>query len=294
MSQKVNPTLLGAFVLGGFGLLLAALFLFGSGDYFKARHYNRVYFNESVGGLDVGAPVEFRGVRVGTVKQIDLLFREKEKDFVIPVTIQIEDERMASDFEVRPSDEERSDILTTMIDRGLRAQLAPQSLLTGKLKITLDFFPGTPARFTGLPGEHPELPTLDTPVRRALDKLSQLPLDEIVTEAHASLKALTGLLSSEDTRRLVGQVDEVMAEIRSLAAELRTNAAVLVTGMQPLLKNLDQISMNMAQTLDVNSPTRIQAEAAMVELRKTMESLRHVTEYLEVYPEALLRGKQDE
>ena len=105
MSQKVNPTLLGAFVLGGFGLLLAALFLFGSGDYFKPRHYSRVYFDESVGGLDVGAPVEFRGVRVGTVKQIDLLFREKEKDFVIPVIIQFEDERIASDFEISPRDE---------------------------------------------------------------------------------------------------------------------------------------------------------------------------------------------
>lgn len=294
MSQKINPTLLGAFVLGGFGLLLAAVFLFGSGDHFKTRHFNRLYFNESVGGLDVGAPVEFRGVRVGTVKQIDLLFREKEKDFVIPVIIQIEDERMASDFEVSPTDQERTDILTAMIDRGLRAQLAPQSLLTGKLKIVMDFFPGTPVRLSGLPGEHPELPTLDTPMRRAMDKLSQLPLDEIVTETHASLKALTSLLGSEDTRRMVGQVDEVMAEIRGLTAELRTNAAVLATGMQPLLKNLDQISLNMAQTLDQHSPTRIQAEAAMVELRKTMESLRHVTEYLEVYPEALIRGKRDE
>lgn len=294
MSQKINPTLLGAFVLGGAALLVAALFLFGSGDYFKSRHYSRVYFNESVGGLDVGAPVEFRGVRVGTVKEIALHFREQEKDFTIPVIIQIEDERITTDFQESPSAEQRADILTAMIERGLRAQLAHQSLLTGKLKISLDFHPGTPARLSGLPGRYPELPTLDTPMRRVMDKLSQLPLDQIVTEAHASLQALTHLLESEDTRRVFGQMDDVLAEVKALTAELRTNAAVLATAAQPMIKNMERLSGNMAMALDDNSPTRVQAAAAMAEVRKTMESLRHVTEYLEVYPEALLRGKRDE
>ena len=77
MIRKVNKTVIGIFVVGALVLLMIAIVVFGSGELFKRTNKFILYFDGSVKGLSIGAPVTFRGVNIGTVKDISLIYDSK-------------------------------------------------------------------------------------------------------------------------------------------------------------------------------------------------------------------------
>src|SRR3984885_2404132 len=140
MSKKVNKTVIGMFVVGALVLLMAAIVVFGSGELFKRTNKFVLYFDGSVKGLAVGAPVMFRGVSIGTVKDISLIYDSKAGTITLPVIVEIEQDRIQG----APSFGEL-DGAKKMIALGLRANLEVQSFLTGQLMISFDFYPDRPA-----------------------------------------------------------------------------------------------------------------------------------------------------
>lgn len=93
MSKAANKTMIGAFVLGAVALAVIAVLIFGSGKFFTTKQYYELYFQGSVQGLDLGSPVMFRGVKIGSVTDVSLQFNPKELTLYIPVTIEIEPDR---------------------------------------------------------------------------------------------------------------------------------------------------------------------------------------------------------
>ena len=143
MSKKVSPVLVGSFVLGGVALAILGLVLFGGGKIFERKFYCVAYFQESLSGLDIGAPVEYKGVRIGTVSDVRLIVDQSEHVLHRPVTISLEPNRVY----LTSGEHNKSFSLegfTDIVKKGLCAKLASQSLLTGKLKIELDFHPSSP------------------------------------------------------------------------------------------------------------------------------------------------------
>src|SRR3984957_2900029 len=102
MGKGSNPTMGGAFVLGGVGLILAAVVVFGSGNLFRKTHEFVIYFGGDINGLRVGAPVKFKGGEIGQVKRIKLrleqdINRDNGKlraDVRIPVIIELDEEKI--------------------------------------------------------------------------------------------------------------------------------------------------------------------------------------------------------
>ncbi len=146
MSAKANKSLIGAFVLGATALAVAGVVIFGSGRFFRKPHMFVMYFPGSVKGLNVGAPVMFRGVKVGQVTDMKVNFYGKELNILIPVYIELDPR---TDVLVS-GDVPKGQYLKALIKKGLRAQLQMQSFITGQLLIDLDFHPGKPAA-TSLP-----------------------------------------------------------------------------------------------------------------------------------------------
>src|SRR5512135_2268972 len=145
MSKQANKAVIGIFVVGAIALVVIAIVVLGSGKFFKKTVKAVCYFEGSVGGLNVGAPVVFRGVRIGSVSEIILKVDPSKLIFTIPVYIEIEPDK----FEVvgaRPT-EMKGQNLKTLIDKGLRASLETQSLVTGQMQVGLDFHPEKPAKF---------------------------------------------------------------------------------------------------------------------------------------------------
>ena len=94
MSTKVSPTLIGAFVIGAVALIVIAILLLGSGRLFRQTRDFVLYFDNSVNGLRVGAPVKFKGVEVGSVKDIRLQLEKGAEVNKIPVIIEIDLEKL--------------------------------------------------------------------------------------------------------------------------------------------------------------------------------------------------------
>jgi paraquat-inducible protein B len=128
--NRANPKVIGAFVVGALGLVVVGVLLLGGAEVPTAKPTFVAYFEGSVKGLNVGAPVEFQGVKVGSVTDIQLQFLTAEMEFRIPVFLQFEPGRMT---QVGRQVDVRGQFLKPLVERGLRAQLEMQSFVTGQL-----------------------------------------------------------------------------------------------------------------------------------------------------------------
>jgi len=132
MSKQPNKTVIGAFVVGAIVLLTAGVLIFGSGKFLEKTNLYVLYFQGSVKGLNVGSPVMFRGVKVGSVKDISLKYEPKDLTMFIPVIVEIEQGKFqpvsgAEKLERRSVEE--------LIEYGLKGQLKLLSVVTGQLMI---------------------------------------------------------------------------------------------------------------------------------------------------------------
>ncbi|PLX52251.1 MAG: hypothetical protein C0612_02975, partial [Desulfobulbaceae bacterium] len=134
MSKEVNKIAIGGFVVGGIGLAVLALLVFGSGKFFQQKSMQVLFFEGSVKGLSVGAPVKFRGVDIGEVKNIELTINPNNLEFYVPVYVQIFRNRISILGGKRVGQFDNEEVVDALVTKmGLRAQLKMQSLLTGQL-----------------------------------------------------------------------------------------------------------------------------------------------------------------
>ena len=213
MSKPVNPMAIGGFLVAGLALLITALLVFGGGQFFKPKLHWVVYFESSLNGLNVGAPVKVQGVQVGTVKEIVLQMDVKHNRLMKPVVLEIEPgSRVNPQGEaIQPAltAKERHERLQSFIDAGLRARLELQSLLTGLLYVNLDFYPNYETRLTGLSYKDypavPAIPTTVDEVKGALEhivtKIKDMPIDSMVRDLSATLAEIRIIVASDETRQ---------------------------------------------------------------------------------------------
>lgn len=247
-------------------------------------------FTETVRGLSVGAPVDFRGIQVGEVTAIHPDFNTGNMDLGLLVEIAVYPGRMR----VRPQpgktpligkdarDKNFRDFIDKLIANGLRSQLRNGNLVTGQLYVALDFFPGTkPARADWsqtppmLPTQRGSLDELQTTLLRIVAKLDKLPLDEIGQDTR---KAIVGLgRTIDEAEGLVKRLDGLASgEVRDTVVEARaaiTDTRKLLAGDAPLQQDL---------------------RASLQELSRAAQALRHLADTLDRHPEALLRGKPED
>jgi paraquat-inducible protein B len=309
VSKKANPTVVGLFVLGGIGLAVAALLAFGSGRLFKPTYDFVMYFDGSVAGLDVGAPVEFRGVRVGTVTDILLVSDNRDLSLRIPIHAQLEPERWVA---ATPADESPMESFRDHIEKGMRAQLQSQSLLTGKLKVVLDYFPDKPAVFRDPESAHPEIPTIPGTIEQLTRRIEELPLREIVLDTHDAVRALNDLLRSPDTAAVVSNLNYTLNSIEAVALKLeRLDLEAFVTETRRVFEGVDASirSGHTAKALETLNATLLEGQRLAADLRRdipdmradvrealdeftrALRALRLAAEHVERHPESLLRGK---
>ena len=231
MSKKINKTVIGVFVLGALVLLMSAIVVFGSGDLFKRTDKFVLYFDGSVKGLAIGAPVMFRGVSIGTVKDISLIYDAKAGTITLPVIVEIEQDRIQG----APSFGE-VDGAKKMIALGLRGNLEVQSFLTGQLMISFDFYPDRPAKLRGIVNQYPELPTLPTSPDIS-QIMNEIPIKEIAMNLEAATQGINKLVNSSeiprslfDLQNTLQQTTEAMHSVSLLAEYLEQHPESLFKG----------------------------------------------------------------
>ena len=240
-------------------------------------------FRESVRGLAVGAPVDFRGITIGEVTAINIDFDREQKQFLIVVKADIYPQRLFSRYRkgATPAVERGHALVDTMISRGLRAQLRQGNLLTGQLYVALDFFPAERAK-RAQPGhkanEIPTIPSSMTELQSTLaniaKKIEALPLQEVAGDLRQALQTFDKTL--KEVEQLSGNLNaELAPEVRATLVEARK-------------------TLSTAQSvLSAESPMQQDLRSALIEVSRAAEALRTLAETLERQPESLLRGKKE-
>lgn len=263
MTRHANTTVIGAFVIGAIALIVGAVMAFGTGQLFNERIIVVAVFEGSVTGLQVGSPVEFRGVPVGTVKTIKALYDPEKTSFVIPVYMSLEEDSITNiraDVPQAPPQEE----IRKMIEAGLRAQLDIRSLVTGQKFVALEFHPETPGTVAGIDTSIPEIPSIASRLQRVTSMFDKLDVDALASKAVETLDGISAVVNSP----------EIVTTLESLDATARNaNRLVLQLG-----EDTGQISRSAVATLEQTRQTVMAAEAALTETLADISRLSSSTD----------------
>jgi paraquat-inducible protein B len=230
ISKKVDKKMIGLFAVGALVLLLVAVVVFGSGALFKRTNKFVLYFDGSVKGLSAGAPVMFRGVAIGIVKNISLIYDAKAGTIMLPVIVEIEQGRIkgAPSFGEWGGDKK-------MIKLGLRGELVVQSFLTGQLMISFDFYPDKPAIMRGIIKGYPELPTLPASPD-IFELVNEIPIKELVKDLADTAEGISSLVNSNDLKRSLYELPNTLEEAKQTMRSVRFLAEYLEQHPEAILK----------------------------------------------------------
>ncbi|MEF3075605.1 MlaD family protein [Methylobacter sp. Wu1] len=330
MSKPISPVAIGGFTVGALALLLIALFVFGGGQFFQADKVRFVvFFDSSLNGLEIGAPVKMQGVKIGEVKQIVLQIDPNATKIYKPVVIEIDRNSLTSiggtPFPRAMTHKDREENRDRLVAAGFRARLEMQSLLTGLLYIDFDVHRDKPPVFTGLEYqgllEVPAIPTTVDELRNTASevakRLHDLPLEDIVRDLSASLREIKDFIASKDVRKstaaLANTLEGMEQTVKTLNHNLEpllANTSKTMVSTNALIKDLKPIVANTDKTLSTATATLDRARDSMAklggavgpesELTETLEALKdaarsmeNLTDYLERHPEAVLTGKDN-
>jgi paraquat-inducible protein B len=294
MSRQANKTLIGGFVLGAVVLAVVAVIAFGSGRLFQRINKYVLFFQGSVKGLSVGAPVVLRGVQIGSVIDVELVADPSTLTVNIPVYIEIMPEKFHNigGFQKRSPAEN----LQLLIDKGLRAQLQSQSFVTGQLMVDLDFHPDKPAKLLG-DGKVMEIPTISSTMEELSNTLQKIPVADISAKLSSAIAGIDRVVNSpeglnqtlQDIQKLVRNVDSKIGPLASGIGEAVKQAQKLLQTLEgkigPLASDLDQtvkdtqklvrgidreipsLASDLKSTVQATKATVVTAEKTLVEIK---------------------------
>lgn len=277
MSKQANKKAIGAFVLAALALGVAAIIIFGSGKFFVKTSEYVAYFQGSVKGLSVGAPVVFRGVKIGQVTNITIYAEPSNQTFEIQVLMEINPDNFK---QIGPVAENRKQLIQALIQKGLRAQLQMQSMVTGQLMINIDFSPGTPIRLIGsrnikLPKGVIEIPTIQTPLQKIEKTLEELPIGEIVNSINASLKGIERIVTSDQLTKSLSYFEQSMGDFRNVAQHLDEKIELLSADLSQTLKDAQSLIGNLNTQV---SPLALSLKRTSDKTGDTMADVGRLTE----------------
>jgi paraquat-inducible protein B len=309
MAKQANRMMIGGFVVLAVILMAASLVVFGSGKFFQKTVKCVMFFNESVKGLSVGAPVLFQGVQIGSVTSIVLQVDPAKMQLRIPVIIEYEPDKFQVGVGDRTMPRDARKNIPKLIEKGLRAQLAMQSFITGQLIIQLDFYPGTPVTLQGIDKNYIEIPTIPSTSAKLAEALEKLDLkglekhlestldgiDRFVNnpDLSASVRALKDSL--QDARQLLTrvdrQVDPVSDDVKKTVKDIGKLAANIDARVGGVAGGFDKTMSAAKGVISEDSPLVVELQNTLKEISAMSRSFRLLADYLEQHPETLIRGK---
>lgn len=261
---------------------------------YTIRDRSLLYFDGPVRGLQVGAPVEFRGIQIGQVIDIKLEYHPELKSFTIPVLIETEPERVTV-IGKKSGQSKNGAPVEALIKKGLRAQLKSSNLLTGQLFVDLNLYPNEPAVKVRHVGKYPVIPSTPSTMEEItanlsqfITKLNNLPIDQIGGDLQEAMRGARRLMNSNELADAITALSLTLQEARLLVGSMNKDVApgVLAT-LEKLQSTLDTVK----QLSGDDSFLIIEAERAMTELAEASRSIRSLADFLERHPESLIRGK---
>jgi len=308
MVREASKMMIGGFLIIALFLLIASLVVFSTTNFFAKTQKFVLYFNEPVKGLDVGSPVLFQGVSVGSVVSIDIIADPVKQQAEIPVIIQIELDR----FKFRKPGEilNPQKDMPLLIKRGFRGTLAMQSLVSGKFLIELDFYPDSPLVLKNINKEYIEIPTIPSTTSKLTRALDKLDIEAIQKKLEFAMEGIGKLTNNPDLAASFQRLKETLGDARGLVKRVDRQVDPVANGMRNTVKDIGTLARNingrvggvatslektLADARGVISPDSqlvVDLENTLKEFSAMSRSLEQLADYLEQHPETLIRGKK--
>jgi paraquat-inducible protein B len=297
MKRKANPTLIGAFVVAGLALLALALVTVAGNRLFTSKGRAVMHFSGSVYGLQVGAPVVFRGVRVGSVVSIGVLYDRATDTFSIPVVAELDGDAVTG-LDGRPAQSDVALALPALVQRGLSAQLSMQSLLTGLLYVALDLRPERSASLRGTYRGAVEIPTTATAFQALKTQLEGMDFRRIAEDLSAIAASARAVVAGPELKQALGDLARITASVKHATGRLDRRVDPLADELQRTLRTartalegvgraahgVDDTAQRLARTSDrasdllaPESPLVQNLQRSVDEVGRTAASLRQAT-----------------
>ena len=332
ISKKANPAAIGIFLVGAIVLAVVAILMFGSGKFFSKTEPFILYCEGSVNGLDIGAPVKFKGVNIGQVSRMYIRHNQIDESINIPVIVEIDTTRLQETLGINTNLSD-PDKFHEQVSFGLRARLRQASFVTGLLYIELDYYPNAgPPRFIQVPDNllYLEIPTISSEFTEvfetfasALNSVSQFnfarigtQIETILNEAASGFKEiqfsaisheLLGVLENAQVLLSNPEINEIITTLNTTINDGRNTIQRLDSKIDPLMLEVEKTTAQVRDTLATfqqvgssvdtilqpNSVLMLQLEETLQELSNMVRSIRLFSEFIEQNPNAFLTGKQE-
>ncbi|MGB8414659.1 MAG: MlaD family protein [Candidatus Binatus sp.] len=320
MGKRINPAMVGMFVLSALGLILAAIVVFGSGNLFRNTHDFVIYFAGGINGLRVGAPVRFKGVDVGEVKEIQLSLgqqmnkqtRELSARVHIPVTIELDQAKILS-HGATAIDLSDPHTIPNLIREGMRAQLGMDSIVTGMMYVALDIDPNTKIQMVAPQGSPlQEIPSIPTTLEQAqevavriFEKLDKVDFDAMFTQMTGMLDSIRQITNSPGLREAIANSEKTREQLDHTLAGAQQTLNTMNRQVQPLSNSLQKTSLSadaaakqarltlgaVQTAIEPNSPVNYQVLQTLQDVSAAAHSIKELADYLQRNPSAIIRGR---
>jgi paraquat-inducible protein B len=292
MKRQLSPTLIGTFVVVGLSLIAATVIALAGNSLFTRKEKAVMFFSGSVYGLQVGAPVVFRGVRVGSVESIAVFYDREADDFSIPVVVALDSDAVSGlDGRRTATDDTVVLGLPALVGRGLSAQLSMQSLLTGLLYVDLDLRPERPGKLRGTRRDAIEIPTTATAIQALKNQLEGMDFRKIAEDLSAIAASARTLVSGPELKQALADLAAITATVNRVATkldqridpltnELQRSLVATRTAMEGLGQaagSVNKTSNQVGELLAPNAPLVQNLQRAADEVGRSAASLREAT-----------------
>ncbi|PWL67745.1 MAG: hypothetical protein DBY30_03470 [Verrucomicrobia bacterium] len=323
MKNKISPAAIGMFVMAASIIAVAAVMVFGAAKFFSRTENFISFFSESVNGLDVGAPLKYKGVKIGKVEGIFISSSKNIKESSVSVVYSIDIDQLrrktGTDFK------DYSDWMDEQIAEGLRAKLNYQSIVTGMLYIELDFiadkgekydlkYGGT--RFKEIPAAKSGLSELAKGFEKTMadvakidfaaigqnvhsaivkvnEKLDGIDAKAISDSAVSALKGVDELARNKDVAESIKKLDALLSDSDALVNDARAELKKFSASGTSIMARLDEVLRNVNSVVAPQSPFRYQIAVLLKTMNESMSYISNFTDYLQRNPNSLLRGKDN-
>ncbi|MCK9563866.1 MAG: MlaD family protein [Bacteroidales bacterium] len=317
MSRSANPVAVGFFTLVTLALAGVLVMIFSGSNWWSDSDRYVLVYDTSVRGLNVGAPVTLKGVKIGQVMDIRTSIYGDSPDVLNLVTIDIDTSTILR------GEGGKGVTVDQLVERGLRAQLRQQSMLTGLLYVDVDFEPGRPAQYQAMQTDHPQLPTTPTNLQQLTRDLEAVDVNALVSDLQQTLSGINQLLNDPDLQSLAGNlaravqaVEDTTVRLGEAGGQLAADYSALAAGAATMLdttsqelpeilaklddtlgalrqsaQNMDDFSANAAFMASDDSPILYRLNSAAKGINEAADQLRLLSDLLEQQPQMLLYGK---
>jgi paraquat-inducible protein B len=294
MSQRANPTLIGAFVFGAIIIAIGAALFFGSANLFAKKQLFETYFDQTVNGLGVGSNVKYKGVAIGKVTKLQLKFQGAGEAPVVRVLYEINTDNLLNKYGLTLDLGDRK-VHDKAVANGFRAKLDFESLISGQLYLALDFYKDTnppvlypepnPNIFE-IPSQPSDIEAILANLTKAIGNIGSVDFASLASELHGILQSAKVSLDELHLEKLGISLDKAADSISSLA-----NGEQVAGALKSARQSFEQLTAtlkNLNPALGDLKPTIDQAKAALINLQKSTAELDRVLK-----PDSNLRYQLD-